>query len=136
MIFEVYDWGIDKRLLFYDEHKKYDKFIISKAFVDAFMKNDISLIEPYITNPFCLSIGYDKTKEIDKVVFLKYLSEEIRHLHSNGIVKASIIPTCLRAKFIYADVLVCCNSPMEGCKVMKLYIETFLDNVYSIWFKI
>lgn len=75
MICEVYDWGIDKRFLFYDEHKKYDKFIISKAFVDAFMKNDISLIEPYITNPFSLSIGYDKTKEIDKVVFLKYLSE-------------------------------------------------------------
>ena len=35
-----------------------------------------------------------------------------------------------------ADILISCNSPMEGCKVMKLYIETFLDNVYSIWFKL
>lgn len=136
MICEVYDWGIDKRFLFYDEHKKYDKFIIAKAFVEAFVKNDISPIEPYITNPFSFSIGYDKTKEIDKVAFLKYLSEEIRHLHSYGIVRATIIPTCLKFKFIYADILISCNSPMEGCKVMKLYIETFLDNVYSIWFKI
>ena len=135
MISEVYDWGIDKGILFYDEHKKYDKFIIAKAFVDAFMKNDISLIELYITNPFSLSIGYDKTKEIDKVAFLKLLSEEIIHLHSYGIVKSSIIPTCLKPKFIYADVLVCCKSPMEGCKVMKLHIETFLDNVYSICFQ-
>ena len=29
MIFEVYDWGIDKRLLFYDEPKKnwFNKFL-------------------------------------------------------------------------------------------------------------
>lgn len=45
MICEVYDWGINKGLLFYGEHKKYDKFIIAKAFVDAFVKNEISLIE-------------------------------------------------------------------------------------------
>ena len=136
MISEVYDWGIDKGLLFYDEHKKYDKFIIAKAFVDAFMKIDISLIEPYITNPFTFSLGHDKTKEMDKIEFLKYLSDEISHLHSNGIVKATIIPTCLKPKFIYADVLVCFNSPMKGCKVKKLYIDTFLDNVYNIWMKI
>lgn len=136
MICEVYDWGIDKGLLFYDEHKKYDKFIIAKAFVDAFMKIDISLIEPYITNPFSFSLGHDKTKEMDKLEFLKYLSDEISHLHSYGIVRATIIPTCLKSHFIYADVLVCCKSPMEGCKVIKLYIDTFLDNVYSIWMKI
>ena len=82
MICEVYDWGIDKRFLFYDEHKKYDKFIIAKAFVDAFMKIDISLIEPYITNPISFSLGHDKTKETDKIEFLKNISDEISHLHS------------------------------------------------------
>ena len=136
MIYEVYDWGINKGLLFYDEHKKYDKFIIAKAFVDAFVKNDISLIEFYITNPINFSLRYDKAKEMDKVEFLKYLSDEIKHLHSYGIVRATIIPTCLKPKFIYADVLVCCKSPMEGCKVIKLHLDTFLDNVYSIWMKI
>lgn len=131
------DWGKDgswwyKTDLFLDEHKKCDKLIVSKAFADAYNKNDVSIIEPYISNPVYYASECEERNSLDKRTYLKFLSSEINNLHSSGVVIATIIPTFIKNKYFDADVLVKIINPFEGTKVVKLYLHTFLNTLYKI----
>lgn len=131
------DWGKDgswgyKTDLFLDEHNKCDKLIVSKAFVDAYNKNDVSIIEPYISNPVYYSSESEEKGPLDKRSFLEIVSSEINNLHSSGVFTATIIPTSIENKYFDADVLVKIKIPFEGTKVIKLYLHTFLNTIYKI----
>lgn len=131
------DWGKDgswgyKTDLFLDEHKKCDKQIVSKAFVDAYNKNDVSIIEPYISNPVYYSSGLEEKGPLDKRSFLKIVSSEINNLHLSGVITATIIPTFIKHKYLDADILVKIKNPFEETKVIKLYLHTFLNTLYKI----
>ena len=133
---ELLDWGKDsywnyQNDLFYEEHKKYNKHIVAKAFVDAYNQNDVSIIVPYLTNPICYSYQFEE-KLIEKDIFLKKLSDAINSLHECGKVKATIIPTFIRNKYIGADILIRTNLPFESSKVSTLSIHAFLNSVYKI----
>ena len=133
---QSFDWGQEdwerNGSLFYDEHKKYDKRIVAKAFVDAYIKNDVAIIAPYITNPFCLSLNDKNDVYMDKIKFLKYFANEIDFLHNDGLVKATIIPTFIRNKYMYADVLIKTNMSLEKSNSQLLYLHTFLNCVHKI----
>ena len=133
---QSFDWGqVDwerNGSLFYDEHKKYDKRIVAKAFVDAYIKNDVDIIAPYITNPVCFSLNDNNDVYMDKIKFLKYLADKINIFHDGGLVKATIIPTFIRNKYMYADVLIRTNMPFEKSNSQLLYLHTFLNCVHKI----
>ena len=133
---ELLDWGKDsywnhQNVLFYEEHKKYNKHIVAKAFVDAYNQNDVSIIVPYLTNPIRYSYQFEE-RLIEKDTFLKKLSDAINRLHECGKVKATIIPTFIRNKYIGADVLIKTNLPFDSSKVLTLSIHAFLNSVYKI----
>ena len=136
LVNKSFDWGLEdwerNSSLFYDEHKKYDKRIVAKAFVDAYIKNDVAIIAPYITNPICFSLNDNNYVYMDKIKFLKYLADKIDVLHKEGLVKATIIPTFIRNKYLYADVLVKTNMTLEKSNSQLLYLHTFLNCVHKI----
>lgn len=142
MIYESFDWGLldwgkdgswgYKTDLFFDEHKKFDKQIVSKAFVDAYNKNDVSIIEPYISNPVVYSLLCEEEYSLDKRSYLDILSEKINDLHLIGVVAATIIPTFVKHKYLDADVLVRIKFPFEQLREIKLYLHSFLNTIYKI----
>lgn len=69
---------------------------------------------------------------MDKIKFLKYLADKIIILHDGGLVKATIIPTFIRNKYMYADVLIRTNMPFEKSNSQLLYLHTFLNCVHKI----
>ena len=130
------DWGKDgswgyKTDLFLHEHKKCDKLIVSKAFVDAYNKNDFSIVEPYLSNPINYSCQFEEGL-IDKDTFLKKLSDSINSLHECGKIKATIKPTLIKNKYIGADVLIRKSLPFGKSIESTLSIHTFLNCVYKI----
>lgn len=118
--------------LFYEQNQKYDKLIISKAFADAYKRNDVSIVEPYIANPINYSSGVNRwndNQNMDKESFLKILSFKINELHSCGKVSASIIPISIKGKFWNSDVLVKHKFCIGQTKQLTIEIETFLNSV-------
>ncbi len=119
--------------LFVREHRKYDRRIVHKAFADAIMRNDISIIRPYLANPVSFSFycyRYPMIRDenydlIDKEKFIKVFSE---YFENQVVYAASIIPTGCRTYYSYADVLVK-TSDMK----MGVHIDTFLNSVYNVY---
>lgn len=119
--------------LFIREHRKYDRRIVHKAFVDAIMRNDMSIIRPYLTNPISFSFHCyhypmicDKNYDlIDKEDFIKVFSE---YFESHVVHAASIIPTGYRKYYSYADVL----AKTIDMK-LEVHIDTFLNSVYNVY---
>ena len=97
--------------LFIREHRKYDRRIVHKVFADAIMRNDMSIIKPYLTNPISFSyhcyhypmIRHENFSLIDKEDFIRLFSEYFENLNVHS---ASVIPTGFRKDYSYADVLV------------------------------
>lgn len=134
MIYSVVSWGDDpycfcQKDLFYEQHKGFDKFVVAKAFADAYAKNDISIIAPYLTNPIQYSRGCYEMDVLDKDLLLTILAKEINDLNSLGEVKATIIPSCLKNKYEGADVVV-----KTALGKLKLFIHSFLNCAYKIEF--
>ena len=77
-------------------------------------------------------IMYNNNVYMDKIKFLKYLADKIDILHDGGLVKATIIPTFIRNKYMYADVLIKINIPFEKSNSLLLYLHTFLNCVHKI----
>ena len=122
--------------MFEEENRRYDKFIVAKAFADAYTMNDVSIIRPYITNPV-ICTHFKKEGAIEKEKFLQLLSERIDKLHQYGYsVKGTIVPTCVGSKWLSPDVLVKFGLPSMKCESFDgtalLRIETFLNCAYSI----
>lgn len=119
--------------LFVREHRKYDRRIVHKAFVDAIMRNDMSIIRPYLTNPISFSfycyhnpmIRDENYDLIDKEEFIKVFSE---YFENQVVYAASIIPTGFRKNYGYADVLV---KTMD--MKLEVHIDTFLNSVYNVY---
>ena len=128
----VVSWGSDpycfcQNDLFYDQHRGFDKFVVAKAFADAYAKNDVFIIAPYLTNPIQYRWGCYEVDVLDKEYCLKILATEINNLNVLGSVKTTIVPTCLKYKYGGADVLV--KSVLGR---MRLYVHSFLNCVYKI----
>lgn len=127
--------------LFLREHKMYDRHIVYKAFADAITNGDVSIIRPFLTNPVSYSnyslepYSYtnEEDKQVDKEDFLNTLAKEIDCLYkAYPIVRASVIPVCLRPHHGNANVLV----KLKGCPVernLEIHIDTFLNCAYKIW---
>ena len=119
--------------LFIREHRKYDRRIVHKALSDAIMRNDMSIIRPYLTNPISFSFHSDHhpiTRDenydlIDKEDFIKLFSEYFENLNVHS---ASVIPTGIRKDYSYADVLVKTSNMKMG-----VHIQTFLNSVYDVY---
>ena len=119
--------------LFIREHRKYDRHIAHKAFSDAIIRNDMSIIRPYLTNPVSFScycyrypiIRHEEYNLIDKEDFIKIFSEYFENL---DVYSASIIPTGYRKYYGYADVLAK-TSDMK----LEVHIKTFLNSVYNVY---
>ena len=131
------EWGPRYRMndMFEEENRRCDKFIVAKAFADAYTMNDVSIIRPYITNPV-ICTHFKKEGAIEKEKFLQLLSERIDKLHQYGYsVKGTIVPTCVGSKWLSPDVLVKFGLPstcesFDGTALLR--IETFLNCAYSI----
>ena len=119
--------------LFIREHRKYDRHIAHKALSDAIIKNDMSIIRPYLTNPISFSsycyrypmIRHEEHNLIDKENFIKIFSEYFKNLE---VYSTSIIPTGFRLYYSYADVLVKTLDMKMG-----VHIQTFLNSIYNVY---
>lgn len=95
-----------------------------KAFVDAYNKNDVSIIEPYLINPISYSCQLEEGL-IDKGPFLKKLSDSINSLHECGKIEATIIPAFIRNKNIGTDILLRKNFRLKNLKNQNLIFIHF-----------
>lgn len=133
-VYELTDWGRDgcreyKSDLFYEQYLKYDRFVVAKAFADAYTKNNVSLIASYITNPIRYSCNWGNEECLmDKENFLMNLSDRINDLHFCGKVTATLIPTIIKPKYTDADVLI----RAKGTGSIKLHLNMFLNCIYKI----
>ena len=132
------EWGPRYRMkdMFEEENRRYDKFIVAKAFADAYTKNDVSIVRPYITNPVVCT-HFKKEGPIEKEQFLKLLADRIDKLHQEGYgVKGTIVPSSVGRRWFSPDVLVKFGLPSMKCEsfdgTASLRLETFLNCAYSI----
>ena len=124
--------------LFCREHRRYDRLIVYKAFVDAINRNDVSGVKQYLTNPFSFYLSASDYRFshsetlMDKEEALKKLSEEIDAFHTCGKVFATIVPLCLRRKYMFMDnILVRITASQPNIQI-GVYLGVFLNCVYSI----
>ena len=124
--------------LFCQEHRRYDRRIVYKAFVDAINRNDVSGVKQYLTNPvsFYLSASDYRFSHgealIDKEEALKLLAEEIAAFHTCGKVSASIIPICLQRNYMFMDNISVRITASQPNIEVGVYLGIFLNCVYRI----